>query len=195
MEDPLTRLATLATLSPKGARVNNGNRSPRPLGGEGARGTRAGEGVHSSLYSARLIRRRYRLRVPGALALAAVVLLVLGGCKHAPASPSSHIANDQHSQTPAAATAPDAASAPVQVPVQEPRFAVQVAAFDDRPSAEALASRLSDHFGLQTLVAPVDTHGVTLYRVRLLAGSKDEAEKLAETFLNTEKLKVWIVPL
>jgi hypothetical protein len=184
MEDPLTRLATLATLSPKGARVNNGNRSPRPLGGEGARGTRAGEGVHSSLYSARLIRRRYRLRVPGALALAAVVLLVLGGCKHAPASPSSHIANDQHSQTPAAATAPDAASAPVQVPVQEPRFAVQVAAFDD-----------SDHFGLQTLVAPVDTHGVTLYRVRLLAGSKDEAEKLAETFLNTEKLKVWIVPL
>jgi len=135
------------------------------------------------------------LSVPGALSLAAVVLFALGGCKHAPASPSSPIANDQQSQPPAAATASDAASAPVQVPVQEPRFAVQVAAFDDRPSAEALASRLSDHFGLQTVVAPVDTHGVTLYRVRLLAGSRDEAEKLAETFLNTEKLKVWIVPL
>jgi len=141
------------------------------------------------------VKRRCQPRAQGALVLVAVVAFAAAGCRHAPASPSPPIANDQRSQPPAAATAPDAASAPVQVPVQEPRFAVQVAAFDNRPDAEALASSLSDHFGLQTVVAPVDSHGVTLYRVRLLVESKDEAEKLAETFLNTEKLKVWIVPL
>jgi hypothetical protein len=75
------------------------------------------------------------------------------------------------------------------------RFAVQVAALNDRPSAEVLASRLSDHFGLQTLVAPVESNGATLYRVRVLVESKEEANKLADTFLRTESLKVWIVPL
>jgi hypothetical protein len=45
------------------------------------------------------------------------------------------------------------------------------------------------------LVAPVESNGATLYRVRLLVGSKDEADKLAETFLRTENLKVWVVPL
>ena len=139
--------------------------------------------------------RRHQPRVRAALAFAALVLVAASGCTHAPASPSGPITNDQLSQPPAAVTVPDAASAPVEVPVQEPHFAVQVAALDDRPSAEALASRLSDHFGLQTVVAPVDARGVTLYRVRLLVRSKDEADKLAETFLNTDKLKVWIVPL
>ena len=59
MEDPLTRLATLATLSPKGARVNFRNRTLAPLGERVAveqRGT--GEGIHSSLYFARLVGRR-----------------------------------------------------------------------------------------------------------------------------------------
>jgi len=58
---PLTRLATLATLSPKRARGVNqidaklgtlggeigelSRLAPRPIGGEGARGTRAGEGA------------------------------------------------------------------------------------------------------------------------------------------------------
>jgi hypothetical protein len=86
-------------------------------------------------------------------------------------------------------------TAPAQVPVERPRFAVQVAAFDDRPSAEALASRFSEQFGLQTLVAPVESHGATRYRVRILVGSKDDADKLALTLLRTENLRVWIVPL
>ena len=141
------------------------------------------------------VMRRHQPPAQGALAFAALVLLVAAGCKHAPAAPSQPISNDQHAQPPAAETTRDAAPAPVQVPVHQPRFAVQVAAVDSRPSAEALASRLSDHFGLQTLVAPVESNGATLYRVRLLVGSKDEADKLAETFLRTENLKVWIVPL
>ena len=138
--------------------------------------------------------RRQQPCAQGALALAALLILPVADCKRAPASPSRPIATGQQSHSEAAA-AHDAARAPVQVPVQGPRFAVQVAAFDNRPSAEALASRLSDHFGLQTLVAPVESNGVTLYRVRLLVGSKDEADKLAETFQHTENLKVWIVPL
>jgi len=141
------------------------------------------------------ILRRQQPWAKGALALTALLILPVAGCKHAPASPPRPIAKAQQSYSEAAATAHDAARAPVQVPVQGPRFAVQVAAFDDRPSAEALASRLSDHFGLQTLVAPVESNGVTLYRVRLLVGSRDEADKLAETFQHTENLKVWIVPL
>ena len=231
MEDPLTRLATLPTLSPKGARAGislistdplggEGARGttirvigrrppggesarraatcvigPRPRGGEGAQGARVGEGGHASLGFAKLTRRRYRLCVPGALALAALALLAAAGCKRAPAAPSHPISSERIAQPPAAATTRDAAPAPVRISVAQPRFAVQVAAVDDRPAAEALASRLSDHFGLQTLVAPVEAKGSTYYRVRLLVGSKDDADKLAETFLRTENLKVWIVPL
>ena len=140
-------------------------------------------------------RRRPEPWAQGALALAALLMLPAAGCKRAPASPSRPLAEGQPAHSEAAATARDAARDPVPVPVQGPRFAVQVAALDDRPGAEALASRLSDHFGLQTLVAPVESKGATLYRVRLLVGSKDEADKLAETFQHTENLKVWIVPL
>jgi len=190
MEVLLTRLATLASFAPTGSRAGIPVVKRCPFGGEGARGTNAGEGVHSSLYAARLTRRR-RLCIPGAPALAALALLAAAGCKHAPASPSA----DQHSRPPVTTTAPDPAPVPVRLPVEEPRFAVQVAAVDNRPGAEALASRLSDHFGLQTVVAPVDLHGATVYRVRLLVGSREEAEKLAETFLNTEGLRVWIVPM
>ena len=49
MEDPLTRLATLATLSRKGRGLGYLYSTLAPYGGEGARGTRAGEGVHAAL--------------------------------------------------------------------------------------------------------------------------------------------------
>jgi cell division septation protein DedD len=141
-----------------------------------------------------MVRRRQPYPQP-ALVLAALVLLPLAGCKHAPATQSRPVTKDVHSQQPAAEAAPAGASAPIQVPSQGPRFAVQVAAFDRRADAEALASRLSEKFGLQTLVAPVEAHGQTLYRVRLLVGNKDQADSVANTFLRTEKLKVWVVPL
>jgi ribosomal protein L16/L10AE len=50
-------------------------------------------------------------------------------------------------------------------------------------------------YGLQALVAPVEAHGETLYRVRLLVRSKDQTDSLVTTFLRAEKLKVWIVAL
>jgi len=130
-----------------------------------------------------------------ALGLALLVLLPLAGCKHAPATQSRPFAKDEHSQQPTAAPAPAAAPALAQVPSTGPRFAVQVAAFARRANAEALASRLSEQYGVQTLVAPVEAPGGTLYRVRLLVENKDQAESLANTILRTEKEKVWIVAL
>ena len=193
MKNCLTRLNTLAVFSPRRARAVICVANRCSLGGEECRGTRSPERYRTSACFAGLTDLLRRLRASLASVLAASVLLAGAACKHAPASSPRPAANDEHSQQPA--TAPAADSAPVPVPVEQPRFAVQVAAFNDRPSAEALASQLSDHFGLQTVVAPVESQGVTLYRVRLLVVSKDQAEKLADTFWNTEKLRVWIVPL
>lgn len=130
-----------------------------------------------------------------ALGLALLLLLPLAGCKHDTATQSRPITGDEHSQQPTAAPAPVAAPDSAQVPSIGPRFAVQVAAFARRANAEALASRLSEQYGLQTLVAPVEAPGGTLYRVRLLVENRDQAETLANTFLRSEKKKVWIVAL
>ena len=130
-----------------------------------------------------------------ALVLALLALLAVAGCKHAPAPPSRPSEKEEHSQQPAAAPAPVEAPAPPQSVPGGPHFAVQVGAFNRRANAEALASRLSEQYGLQTLVAPVEARGKTLYRVRLLVQNKNQAKSLANTFLRTEKLKVWIVPL
>jgi hypothetical protein len=130
-----------------------------------------------------------------ALVLALFMLLPVADCKHAPVTQSPPSTKDEHSLQPAAAAAPVEAPAPVQSVPEGPRFAVQVAAYDRRAGAEALASRLSEQYGLQTLVTPVETRGETKYRVRLLVKNKDQAESLAKTFLRTENLKVWIVAL
>jgi len=137
--------------------------------------------------------RRPRLCLRAVALSLLLAFLPAGACKHPPRSQSPTAPKDERSQPPAAAAT---ASPPSPVPViaQGPRFAVQVAAFERRPDAEALAARLSDQFGLQTLVAPVEANGQTFYRVRLLVKSKEEADSVADTFLRTENLKVWIVP-
>ena len=137
--------------------------------------------------------RRSHRNAQAMLVLALLALLSTAGCKHAPAAQSQPSAKNDSSQQPPAA--PAAALAPLQVPSPDLHFAVQVAAFDRRADAEALAARVSEQYGLQTLVAPVEAGGATLYRVRLLVGSKDEADSVADSFLRNEKLKVWIVTL
>jgi len=139
-----------------------------------------------------LMRRRPVARV-AALALV-LMLLPAGGCKHSRANPSQPLTKDERSQQSAIAD-PDPAPDLVPVRTEVPHFAVQVAAFDRRDSAEALASRLSGQLGFQTLVEPVEVRGVTFYRVRLLVENKDQADSVASSFLRNEKLKVWIVPL
>jgi cell division protein FtsN len=130
-----------------------------------------------------------------ALVLALLLLLPVGGCKQAPVPQSRPLTEGQHSQQPAAAPAPVEAPSPARSVPGGPRYAVQVAACEQRAEAEALASRFSEQYGLQTLVAPVEAHGKTLYRVRLLVQNENQAKSLANTFLRTEKLKVWIVAL
>ena len=130
-----------------------------------------------------------------ALVLALLLLLPLPVLGRAPVTQSPLSTKEEHSQQAAAAPALVEAPAPPQSVPEGPRFAVQVAAFDRRAGAEALAYRLSEQYGLETLVAPVDVRGETKYRVRLLVKNKDQAKSLADTFLRTEKLKVWIVPL
>jgi len=137
--------------------------------------------------------RRGHCNARSTLVLALLALLPMAGCKHVPAAQSQPSAKNDRSQQSAAA--PAGALAPVEVPSPGLHFAVQVAAFGRRADAEALAARVSEQYGLQTLVAPVETGGGTLYRVRLLVGSKEEAESVAESFLHNEKLKVWIVTL
>jgi cell division septation protein DedD len=74
-------------------------------------------------------------------------------------------------------------------------FAVQVAAFNQRVGAERLAARLSDEFGYQTMVAPVELNGRTLLRVRMLVHTKDEARNLANALASKAKVTAWIDPL
>ena len=137
--------------------------------------------------------RRGYCKAHSTLVLALLALLPTAGCRHAPAAQSQPSAKNDRSQQPAAA--PAGALAPFQVPPPSPHFAIQVAAFNRRADAEALAAQISEQYGLQTLVAPVEAGGATMYRVRLLVASKDEAESVADSFLRNEKLKVWIVPL
>ena len=137
--------------------------------------------------------RRGHCNAQSTLVLALLALLPVAGCRHASANRSQTSAQSDRSQQSAAA--PAGALAPVQVPSPGLHFAVQVAAFNRRADAEALAARVSEEYGLQTLVAPVEAGGETLYRVRLLVGSKNEAESVADSFLRNEKLKVWIVTL
>ena len=130
-----------------------------------------------------------------ALVLTLLLLLPVAGCGQTMPLQSPSSTKDEHSQQPAAAPAPVEAPAPPQSVPEGPRFAVQVAAYDRRDGAEALASRLSEQYGFQTLVTPVEVGGETKYRVRLLVKNKAETESLANDFLRTENVKVWIVAL
>ena len=119
-------------------------------------------------------------------------LLMLTSCqKSAPPAPKP-AAHTESSPIPArpAEKLPAETASPLR-----PRFAVQAAAFDQREPAEKLAARLSDEFGYQTMVAPVELNGKTLFRVRMLVRTKQEAEGLADALASKAKVKAWIDPL
>ena len=84
---------------------------------------------------------------------------------------------------------------PESVGSLRPHFALQVAAFNERSDAERLAARLSDEYACQTLVAPVELDGKTLFRVRMLVQTRDEAQSLADALSSKAKVKPWIDPL
>ena len=81
----------------------------------------------------------------------------------------------------------------VPAPPSRPVFEVQVGAFKDRASADALAAKLSGRYQQTILVAPATVKDQTLYRVRFLAETKPDAETLAATLRQNDNLLPWIV--
>ena len=81
------------------------------------------------------------------------------------------------------------------VEVPRARFAVQVGAFLKRANAEALANRISSRYQRETLVAPWEVNGRTVYRVRILVETEAEAESLSARIGREQKLKTWIVTI
>src|SRR5205807_1273592 len=76
---------------------------------------------------------------------------------------------------------PSVPARPVPAPPSRPLFEVQVGAFKDRASADALAAKLSGRYQQTILVAPATVKGQTFYRVRFIAETKHEAQTLAAT--------------
>ena len=81
------------------------------------------------------------------------------------------------------------------VKLLRPRFAVQLGAFLKRANAEALANRVSSRYQQETLVAPWEVNGRTVYRVRILVETEAEAESLSARIGREQKLKTWIVTI
>lgn len=93
------------------------------------------------------------------------------------------------------ATAPKQPKTQPTLVNETPRFAVQVGAFEHRASADALSLRLADRYKKPVLTAPTLSHNRILYRVRILVGTRAEANALALILSRNEKLETWIVPL
>ncbi len=100
-------------------------------------------------------------------------------------------------EEPAAPKAASKSAAKSQPPVvrrlRPARFAVQLGAFGKRSDAEALAQKISNLYKLDVVVAPANVDGRAVYRVRILAASKEEAETLAARIGAEQKLKTWVV--
>jgi tetratricopeptide (TPR) repeat protein len=73
------------------------------------------------------------------------------------------------------------------------RFAVQVAAYEDREEAVALAKQLTSEYRYTALIDPLQVRGKTVYRVRVRVGSEAEAGALAERLRREQNLDTWIV--
>jgi hypothetical protein len=74
------------------------------------------------------------------------------------------------------------------------RFAVQVAAYESRAQAEALAQHLSTRHELVT-VSPADINGKAYYRVRIPTETGADADRLAAGLRRELGIKAWVVYL
>ncbi len=77
----------------------------------------------------------------------------------------------------------------------QPRFAVQVGAYQSRGDADALAEELRSRYHVETLVTPLYIVSQTLYRVRVPVGTKADAEALAARIVRAEGLWTLVLPL
>ncbi len=95
----------------------------------------------------------------------------------------------------AAAKPTTQAAQPTRRPSGAARFAVQLGAFEKRSDAEALARKITDRYKLSVQVAPATVEGRTVYRVRIPADSKAQAETVAARIGAEQNLKTWVVSL
>jgi sporulation related protein len=75
------------------------------------------------------------------------------------------------------------------------RFAVQVGALENQADADALSRRLVGLYQKPILTTPIVSGNRTLYRVRILVGTRAEADALALAESRNENVKSWIVRL
>ena len=123
------------------------------------------------------------------LGFALLAALLEVSCGNSPPHPSP-----PPSAPPTAMKEPASTTAAPQPPTPF-HFAVQGGAFAKRANAEALSLQLSGKYKRTTLVTPVEVHGRTLYRVRILVETKADAETLAASLARDDKLSGWIIPL
>jgi hypothetical protein len=88
------------------------------------------------------------------------------------------------------AAAPVATTTTLAAPL---RFAVQVGSYD-KAEAGLLALRFSERYHLPVLTAPAQVGGRTLYRVRILVGTKPEAEALTLSLLRDDHISASVIP-
>ncbi len=97
-----------------------------------------------------------------------------------------------------AAPQPDVPREPPLPPSREresdAQFGVQLGAFSSRAVAEALARQLSSSYP-HPVVSPVERQGKLLYRVRLPAQTRTEADQLAARLRQEQGLACWVVKL
>jgi len=95
-------------------------------------------------------------------------------------------------RTTAASTVEPAAPVATSTTLAAPlRFAVQVDAFD-KAQASLLALRFSERYHRPVLTTPTHVGNRTFYRVRILAGTKPEAEALALSLLRDDHISAWV---
>jgi cell division septation protein DedD len=95
-------------------------------------------------------------------------------------------------KAPARAPTPAPAAAPASATTQGQGWAVQVAALNARPEADAVAKRLSAK-GYAAFVLPPATGTPMVFRVRVgKFGTKREAETVAAKLQKEEQFKPWI---
>jgi len=81
--------------------------------------------------------------------------------------------------------------AAITTPADPLRFAVQVGAFDNA-EASRLALRFSERYHRPVLTTPTQVGNRTLYRVRILAGTRPEAEALTLSLLRDDHISAWV---
>lgn len=86
------------------------------------------------------------------------------------------------------------AAAAVTASLTKREVAVQVAAYESRARADALAERLAA-YGEEIEVSPVNLNGRAYYRVRILMETVPAAERLAARLRSELSVDAWVVYL